>query len=140
MAVNPDTLRRAAEALWQELGSLDDFAPEVRNTIANIYYYKFQLVQANPTNPAAALNLKRWRYNLTLPGIYWGHGECALRLQDRPEACRGHARRSKPKRDDFRVSAAALCRHLQIPNSGRRQQVPHPARIGAPLSEGGGNF
>lgn len=57
MTINIQALHAAAEALKRDLGSLDDLRPEVRNTLANIYY-RFHLLAANSEDPAAALNLK----------------------------------------------------------------------------------
>lgn len=50
MSIDDSTLRKAANALYSDLGTLDDITPELRNTIANVYY-KFFVVKRKLNDP-----------------------------------------------------------------------------------------
>ena len=59
MTTDLQARREARNALTADLGLLDNLSPDVRNTLANIYY-RFHLVSvsAKRGDPTAALHLK----------------------------------------------------------------------------------
>ena len=54
MNIDEEALKRAADSLYSALGPLNDLPPELRNTLANVYY-KFYAFSRNLRDPSQIL-------------------------------------------------------------------------------------
>ncbi len=102
MSVDVVALQKAFNALARDLGPLDDLAPAVRNTLANVYY-RFHLVGANLSNPADALKLTGRDVMSLYQGFMEGMGRVIAEFESAAELVRSvrDVRREDPGLFDY---------------------------------------